>query len=328
MFRTERLPAPLLRLAAFWPDAAKAGPSPLIPVATMAGRSLVALVAVMTFLAALTVGAVSLVRGSAAQWEAAVMREATVQLRPLRGRDMEADLKAVAEAARKVAGVGRVQVLARAETDALVTPWLGAGLDLSAVPVPRMVVIARSGDASLDVAALAQAIRAVVPHAMLDDHVAWSERMAAAARAVALAGLAGLVLMLTATVLAIIFAARAAMATNRQIIEVLDLVGAEQTYIANLFQGHFLRHGLIGAAFGGTAAIVAFGLLHVGHRLWGSETSGIMGSLLADFALSVPGYAGIIGVCILVASLAAIAARATALAALRPARREDMTTAS
>ena len=47
----------------------------------------------MTFLAALTLGAVVLVRSAAGDWQAAVAREVTIQVRPSDRRDIEADVR-------------------------------------------------------------------------------------------------------------------------------------------------------------------------------------------------------------------------------------------
>ena len=47
-----------------------------------AGRALVAVVAIMTFLASITTGAVLLVSASAAEWQSEVASEITIQVRP------------------------------------------------------------------------------------------------------------------------------------------------------------------------------------------------------------------------------------------------------
>src|SRR4249919_4068973 len=90
------------------PDAAAAAPlealprfeTPIVPQATIAGRALVAVVAIMTFLASLTTGAVMLVRAAASEWQADVGREVTIQVRPVQGRDLEAEVARAAEIAR------------------------------------------------------------------------------------------------------------------------------------------------------------------------------------------------------------------------------------
>src|SRR3954468_17593612 len=74
--------------------------SPIVPRGSIAGRALIAVVAIMTFLASITTGAVLLVSASAAQWQSEVASEITVQVRPLPGRDLERDAAGVAEAIR------------------------------------------------------------------------------------------------------------------------------------------------------------------------------------------------------------------------------------
>ena len=66
--------------------------TPLVPRNSISGRALVAVVAIMTFLASLTTGGVILVSQAATAWQADVSREVTVQLSPAAGRDIEADV--------------------------------------------------------------------------------------------------------------------------------------------------------------------------------------------------------------------------------------------
>ena len=56
--------------------------SPIVPRASISGRALVAVVAIMTFLASITTGAVLLVSASAAEWQSEVASEITIQIRP------------------------------------------------------------------------------------------------------------------------------------------------------------------------------------------------------------------------------------------------------
>ena len=63
--------------------------TPLVPRNSISGRALVAVVAIMTFLASLTTGGVILVSQAATAWQADVSREVTVQLIPAAGRDID-----------------------------------------------------------------------------------------------------------------------------------------------------------------------------------------------------------------------------------------------
>src|ERR1700739_4580491 len=114
--------------------------SPIVPRASIAGRALVAVVAIMTFLASLTTGAVLLISASAAEWQSDVSSEITVQVRPQTGRDLERDSAAAADAIRGQPGIVEVKPFTKDESGKLLEPWLGSGLSMDDLPVPRMII--------------------------------------------------------------------------------------------------------------------------------------------------------------------------------------------
>src|SRR5213592_2278192 len=102
--------------------------SPIVPRASIAGRALVAVVAIMTFLASITTGTVLLVSGSAAEWQSEVASEITVQVRPATGRDLDRDVLAAVDALRAQRGIAEVKPFTKQESAQLLEPWLGTGL--------------------------------------------------------------------------------------------------------------------------------------------------------------------------------------------------------
>src|SRR5499426_3308889 len=114
--------------------------TPIVPRATISGRALVAVVAIMTFLASLTIGAVVLVRAAANEWQSDVAREVTIQVRSVAGRDLDADVAAAVLLARAYPGVADVRPYSKEEAARLLEPWLGSGLKLDDLPVPRIIV--------------------------------------------------------------------------------------------------------------------------------------------------------------------------------------------
>src|ERR1700753_3188633 len=83
--------------------------SPIVPRGSIAGRALVAVVAIMTFLASITTGAVLMVSASAAEWQSDIASEITIQVRPATGRDIERDSVAAADAIRGQSGIVEVR---------------------------------------------------------------------------------------------------------------------------------------------------------------------------------------------------------------------------
>jgi len=264
---------------------------PLVPAASIAGRALVTVVAIMTFLAGLTAGTAMLIAGAADGWRGEVAREMTIQVRPATGRDLEADVATALAAARAIPGIADVYAYSKAQSEALLTPWLGTGLDLSELPVPRLIVVKLDPKASLDVEALRKAVMEKVPNATIDDHRLWLRRLSIMAGTVVVIAFVIFALVMLAMVLAVGFATRGAMAGNREIIEVLHLVGAADGYISRQFQRHFFRLGLRGGLIGGGAAILVFLLSSSISALMRTTAGGDqLQAMFGSFALSAKGY--------------------------------------
>jgi cell division transport system permease protein len=288
------------------PDLPSPDPAPMrsdasiVPKNSIAGSALVAVVAIMTFLASLITGAVMLVIGSTAEWQSEVAREMTIQVRPIPNRPIDTEVAKAVTVARAASGVADVRPYSREDSARLLEPWIGTGLALEDLPVPRIIVVRLQSGAQPDRAALRAALAQQVAGATLDDHGGWVDRMRTMAGSAIAIGIAMLALMLTATVLSVAFATRGAMAANRPIVEVLHFVGARDGYIARQFQRHFLALGLKGGAIGGGGAIALFALAELlVDRFIGTTGGEQIAALFGSFSIGALGY-GLIGLQILV----------------------------
>jgi cell division transport system permease protein len=283
----------------------------IVPERSVTGRTLVLLIAIMTFLSGVTLGAVVLVQKSAIAWSSDVGREVTIQIRPVEGEVMDSNLRTAVALAEQTPGVVSARALTIEESMRLLEPWLGSGLDLSAIEIPRLVVVQLSDPTEADIPKLERDL-AAVKGATLDTHAAWRQQLNIMAGTVVLSGLLVLALIVLATVLAIIFATRGTMASNREIVDVLHFIGASNSFIAGEFQGRFLSIGFRGGILGGLAAIVFF--LAVGVTVSGmlpNEASQQLGALFGRFALGIDGMLGIAAVVPVIAAVTAITSRMT-----------------
>jgi cell division transport system permease protein len=288
-----------------------------VPRGSIAGRALVAVVAIMTFLASITTGTVLLVRASASEWQSEVASELTIQVRPTPGRDLERDVRAVSEAARAQPGILSVSPLSSDESAKLLEPWLGTGLSLEDLPVPRVIVARVTPGSIPDLTALRRAVTQITSAASIDDHRAWIERMRSMTGAIVLAGTGILILVVIATIISVSFATRGAMAANRPIVEVLHFVGAQDRYIANRFLRHFLRLGLEGGLIGGIAAMLTFGFSEsIAGWFSGTPVGDQFAALLGTFALPASGYLAVAAQAVMIAAVTAWASRRTLFATL------------
>jgi cell division transport system permease protein len=294
----------------------KAHEAAIVPKHSISGRALVSVIAIMTFLASLTLGAVMLVVAAASDWQSDVSREVTIQV--ITGKDLDASVQRAVDIARAAPGVAEVVPYSKEESSRLLEPWLGSGAILDSLPVPRLIVVRISPDHPPDFAALRAALAAEVPGATLDDHRSFSDRLRAMADTAIAIGLAIFALVLAATVLSVSFATRGAVATNRSTVEVLHLIGAKDSYIAGEFQRHFLLLGLKGGAIGGGAAIVLFILLGMlGRSVFGHTAGDEVAAMFGGLSLGLGGYFVVFLQILVVAAVTAFASRQVVRMTLR-----------
>jgi cell division transport system permease protein len=291
---------------------------PLIPDDTTASRALVTVIAIMTFLATLTGGGAVLVYDASKGWDSSISQEMTIQVKPVLGRDVEADVRKSAELARSMPGFSEIRAFTNDESTKLLEPWLGSGLDLTGLPIPRLIVLKLSGSPRPNLEELRRQLRQQVPSAVLDDHRLWLERLGTMSRALVLIALVVLGLVLTAMALAVAFATQGAMAGSREIVDVLHFVGAEDRFIAKEFQRHFLKLGLKGGLIGGGTALIVFFLAGVVTSWWVTSLEGNqVEALFGNFALGSAGYVTIIVITCGIAALTALMSRSVVLHRLR-----------
>jgi cell division transport system permease protein len=285
---------------------------PLVPVDSVAGRALMAVIAILTFLAALSAGAAVLAARASEQWRGAVANEMTIQIRPDARRDMEADLARAVAMAVGVGSIESVRVVPKAESDKLLEPWLGTGLDLVELPVPRLIVVRLRSQIGPDLPAFSEALRRELPSAILDDHRLWLRRLSTMANTIILSGAAVVLLVLLAAALAVGFATRGAMAGSRDSVEVLHLVGADDAFIAREFQTRFVALGLRGGAIGGAGAILVIALLgFLASRVSALPQAEQFEALFGAFEIGWTGYGAVVLVAIVVAAIAGLVSRFT-----------------
>lgn len=287
---------------------------PIVPSANVQGNALLAVIAIMSFLACLTLGGVSMVRATAASWESQISREITIQIKPDDNLDMDKALEEARRIASSFVGVTGATIMDKQATSRLLEPWLGSNLNIDELPVPRLVIVTIDEYAPPDFAAMRQALTQKIPEATLDDHRTWVDRLVSMARTTVMIGTGILVLVFSAMVLTVVFATRGALSGNRHIVEVLHFVGAEASFVANEFQKHFLIISLKGSGAGSALAALFFMLASAwqSHSL-ATPQSDQATALFGTFSVGWLGYLGIAMTMIVIAALTTLTARLTVM---------------
>ena len=268
------------------------------------------LVAFMVYLAVLALAGTLVLNALAERWDRDVSGTLTVQIPPGAGpRDDEARLHTALAMFRELPGVAYAEPLDQGSLMALLEPWLGDMEATADLPLPQLIDVALTPDAKLDIAALSRRLAATVSGATIDDHSIWLARLVGMVRAVeALAG-AILVLICVSTVGTVIFTTRTGLAVHREAIEVLHLIGAQDTYIARQFASRALALGLRGGVAGLALAVPT--LLGIGFL-----SARLEAGLLPRLTLSVEHWLALAILPLAAALIAMLTARFTVMRTL------------
>ncbi len=291
---------------------ARSKQNPIVPPQAVAGTALIAVIAIMGFLASLTFAAVTMVYEQAQLWGNDISGEITIQIRPTEGVDLAFEVTRAVQLANNFPGIKTVEPMSAEDGAGLLSPWLGAGLDLDELPVPRLIIVEIEGPGEIDVKELTSLLEREISGVSVDDHGIWINQLKRIVNITIATGIGIFLLVLSATCLCVVFATRGAMAGNQTVISVLHFVGALNKYIAFEFQRHFLVVGLKGGITGCFFAIVFF---VVGGRLLGLLEGPSGGSpfqtLFGGFSLTPLVFAGFFLVLVIVSGLTALTTRIT-----------------
>lgn len=242
--------------------------SPLLPKEDAREAALFFVVCALCFLAAFS-GLVSRAAYAAAgAWTSEVTGQLTIRVR---GDD--ADTERALAIVQTTPGVAAARALDRADAEELLKPWLGAGGIPADLPLPHIIAAEAASGATGIGDRLTAALKAATITSIVDDHVVWSTDALRATDTIGLIALATVALLGATGIAVIAFATHATLLARRDIVELLHLTGAKDSFIASLFERRFLMLGVQAGALGallafGAAAFILFAVRQGGEQAW------------------------------------------------------------
>ncbi|HEY8003264.1 MAG TPA: FtsX-like permease family protein [Phenylobacterium sp.] len=289
-------------------DPARWRPAPFLPERDARDGALIFVVAVLCFLACLTALGVIAADRAARGWTGQLTGEATVIVRPRGGETPDAAAARATEVLAGTPGVSEARAIEPARAYDLIRPWLGDISDLEDLPVPRLVAVTLDARHPADAKRLDAALKAQGVDASVDDHTIWIKDIRRAGRMVRGLGLGVFLLIAAAAAAVVAFATRAGLAGRRDVVEVLHMSGAEDRFIAQLFQARFARV----AGVAGLLGAIAAAMLALFLRLVGGS-----GGVTPALPVAWSDILAVIPCPLLAAAVAAAAARLTATRLIR-----------
>lgn len=235
----------------------------MIPSQQPALRTLMIAMTIVSYLASLAIGGLILTNHAVESWTSEIAREITVQVRPIEGRDTEAELQRAANLLSGFDGVTNARVLGTEATAELLEPWLGKGRLIEDLPVPRLIAVEVDSHDQPDFARLEEALKAKIPGASLDTHRHWQDELTRLATGMRWLATVILLVVAVSAVTLVVQVTRTALEANREAVEVLHLVGAKDMFIAAAVERRFLTAGIIAGLAGAAGAMATFAALNL-----------------------------------------------------------------
>ena len=281
----------------------------LLPEGRMAGP-MPWVIAIMMFLTVLAAAAGLGLGGAASRLQDQIGGRVSIQIVEASPRLRAQQTEAAAAAIRRLPGVVEVRVVPDEEIQALLEPWLGAAAAAdSELPVPALIDVDLTAEGRSRLDRLRSTVAAAAPAARVDDSAEWLAPLARLISALQWLAIGLVLLMVGATGATVVLAARAALDTHRNTIEILHLMGATDVQVARLFQRRIaldaLFGGLVGFILGGTVLIAL-----------GERVSALGSELLGSAAIAPVGWLVLLALPAFGVILAMMVARFTILRAL------------
>ena len=245
------------------------------------------MISIAVFIFAITLAGVLSINSMLINWNQSILGAFTVQIMPINDSDytkaMNETIKnqsRTIDFLQKKEFVEQVTALDDSQLEQLVRPWLGDGVDISKLPLPRLIDVKIRPSATIDYIKLAEELAELTPYASLDNHKLWLNKLVRFADGLKLLALTILGLVILVNSGAIFYSTQSSLGLHRHIIEILHLMGAKDTYIAQQYARRTGWLGLMGGVIGLILAIPAIFLI-------GNLAMQIEGGIISEAGLSV-----------------------------------------
>ncbi len=225
-------------------------------------------ISLMVFLAAMSLAGALALGEAMGRWSASASSTLTIQVPA--GDSKAAGALAVVEISKVLSTIPEIvsiHALSDQELNILLEPWLGSSGNASDLPIPHLITVKVADGAAVDPDKLSQRLSRIAPEVTVDSHRRWLAGLLDATWRLRVTAWSVVGLLVLATAATIVHAVSAALAADREEIEVMFLLGAEDPYVVKLYARAAQRQGLIGGVIGVLFALLALRLVVSGTNL-------------------------------------------------------------
>ncbi|MEO1969353.1 MAG: cell division protein [Sphingomonadaceae bacterium] len=241
-------------------------------------------IAIMVALTTLAAGAALALTHVANSARSELAGGATVQIVNADDAARDSQAEQVVHALSSMPGITQVERVPQRKIASLIEPWLGSQTGSDGVPLPALIDVRLSGGADgARLTRIRQALHRIAPDARIDPQAEWLKPVFRALDALRWLALSLIALLAFTSAAAVWLAARHALDTNRETIEIVHHLGGNDTQIAQIFQRSVLSDALLGSFLGVALGASAIGILSARFAALDSGLAGTGALGLSDW---------------------------------------------
>lgn len=257
------------------------------------GTFLALIVGVMVFIATFITAAESALSLATVVWNVGQSNQMTVEIPAIEeeaSTDQGDRAKQAIAILEAMPGIGKVHQVPDAEAQKLLQPWIGDGDVLASLPLPTLIDVEKLPGNKLSADDVRLQLKATLRDVRVDDHAAWLADLARFVDGMAAFGILMIGLAAMTLILAVSLVCRTIMATERETISLLHIMGAEDNDIACHFESHTRQLAFSAAVIGFVGAVFSAGILlfFMRHFADPAVLSGMHWGVLLLLIMAVP----------------------------------------
>ena len=257
------------------------------------------------FLFSITMAGVLSINSIIGKWNEGAINTFTVQVMPVLEEETssttEGELQKVVDFLKKLPEIKEVSPLDDEMHEKLIRPWLGDGIDIKSLAMPRLIDVSLYAGSNPDYDELSAKLAEVSEYASLDNHKIWLLKLMKFASSLKTLAILVLLIVITICGVSIFYATKTNLGLHKDIIEILHLMGAKDTYIAQQYAHRTAVLSLLSGAVGVLAAILVINLI-------AGLSEDLDGGIIKEAGLSLISWIEIIAIPFLVSVMATLTA--------------------
>lgn len=210
---------------------------------------------ISVFLFTITLSGFFMVSSLVDSWDKGIVNGWTVQVKPDdTDEKTELRLNKVINFFENRSEIEYVKVVNDKQMHKLMAPWLGNSVDLSVLPIPKLIDVRTKKGSNVDFDKIAQELAETASYTTINSHQAWLKKLINFAQSVKILAFSVLLTVFTISSFSIFYATKTSLGIHQNVIEILHIMGATDDYVAkqyarrNFFVGLF--SGIVGTVFG------------------------------------------------------------------------------